>query len=99
MYENNEIVKQWLKRYLFLSDDINSLIMRAEALRERATSPRTPIIDGLPHSTSKDIDRIGGLIALCDSIEAEAREKIALLNNIYHEIDTAIKKNKGSGQC
>lgn len=94
-----EVVKNWLSRYLLLMQDADALILRAETLRDRAASPQSPVIDGLPHSGSKNTDRIGNLIALCEEIETEACQKIAEANVIYRELNTTIKRIQGRGSA
>lgn len=94
-----EKVKNWLKRYSLLMQDIDSLILRADALRDRAASPQISVIDGMPHAGSGSSDRIGGLVALYEDLEAEARQKMAQAKEIYSEIDAVIRKIQGSGSA
>lgn len=99
MIEDTEAIKQWLGRYLLLMADVNALIIRSEVLREKSISPQSPITDGVPHNGSKNNDRIGGLIALCNDIETEAKKKIEQSSEIYREIDKTIKKIRGRGSA
>lgn len=99
MNSETDEVKEWLLRYTEISRAIDNLIQRSELLRDKAYAPSSTRIDGMPHSKSGNADRIGTLIAKCDELDAEAREKIAQSRSIYKEIDNTIKKIQGKGSA
>lgn len=74
MEQQNEALKQWLRRYQELQIDANRLFDRAGELRGRIQSARTADIGGLPHSKNRDGDRIGSDLARLEELEREAAE-------------------------
>jgi len=97
MTHTPESVKAWLRSYGELIADIDNLCERAEILREKASSPSSPIIDGMPHEKGGHTDRIGNLVSQCDLLEREAANKLQKSRVLYKNINTAIKQIKGSG--
>lgn len=97
MVHTPESVKEWLRSYGELIADVDNLCERAEILREKASSPSSPSLDGMPHEKGGHTDRIGHLIAQCDFLEREASTKFQKARVIYKEIDTAVKQIKGHG--
>lgn len=97
MIHTPESVKAWLRSYGELIADIDNLCERAEILREKASSPSSPIIDGMPHEKGGHTDRIGNLVAQCDLLEREAANKLQKSRVLYKQIDTAVKQIKGNG--
>lgn len=97
MKHTPESVKAWLRSYGELIADIDNLCERAEILREKASSPSSPILDGMPHEKGGHTDRIAHLVAQCDFLEREASEKLQKSRVLYKKIDTAIKQIKGPG--
>ncbi len=74
----------WLRSYGELYADIDNLCERAEALRERASSPSSPILDGMPHEKGCNTDRIGHLVAQCDLLEREIADKFQKSRVLYN---------------
>lgn len=99
MRHTPESVKAWLRSYGELIADIDNLCERAEILREKASSPSSPILDGMPHEKGGHTDRIGHLVAQCDSIEYEAKTKLTKAKTLYKGIDTSIKMIQGKGSA
>lgn len=97
MKHTPESVKAWLRSYGELIADIDNLCERAETLREKASSPSSPILDGMPHEKGGHTDRIAHLVAQCDFLEREASEKMQKSRVLYKKIDAAIKQIKGPG--
>lgn len=92
-----DAVKEWLSRYLETFKDACSLEDRAMFLRERASSPSSPNLDGMPHGKGVVSDRVGTLVGMATDIESEASATFREALTIYHEIDMAIKQISGPG--
>lgn len=99
MNGETDAVKEWLLRYSELNRNIDNLIQRSELLRDKAYAPSSTQIDGMPHVKGGNTDKIGTLVAKCDELDAEAREKIAESRSLYKEIDNMIKKIQGKGSA
>lgn len=68
-------VKEWLSRYADAAREVALLRARADAIRDRASSPASPILDGMPRAPGFDGDKLGGIIGTVDAIDREADEK------------------------
>lgn len=90
--DQRERLKAWLRRYQELQSDANRLWDRAGELRDRIQSARTMHIDGLPHGSGGDVDRIGGIVAQLEEIEEEAREAQEAATAARREISKAIRQ-------
>lgn len=90
-----EAVKGWLRRYQQITEDIENLESRLEALEMRAITPRTSNIDGMPHNPSTEHDRIGDAVAKIDSVKRTIAERKAQANEVYREIDAMIERLQG----
>lgn len=88
-YEN---IKRWLHRYGELQSDADRLWDRAGELRSRIADARSTNLDGMPHGSSVDADRIGADLAHLEEIEAEAREAQEAATAARREIASAIKQ-------
>ena len=95
MEKQNEALKQWLRRYGELQTDASRLYDRADELRGRIQSARTAVIDGLPHSQSRDGDRIGSDLARLEELEMEAAEAQQEATAARRELEGAIRKITG----
>lgn len=91
----HEGLKAWLWRYQELQRDVDRLWDRLEDLRGRVESARTAHLDGLPHGSRGDADRIGGDLARLEDLEKEAREVQQEAMASRREIEAAIKKVTG----
>lgn len=91
----HEALKQWLRRYQELQVDADRLSDRAADLRGRIQSARTAGIDGLPHSQSRDGDRIGSDLARLEELEMEAAEAQQEATAARRELEGAIKQITG----
>lgn len=83
-------VKEWLSRYADAAREVALLRARADAIRDRASSPASPILDGMPRAPGFDGDKLGGIIGTVDAIDREADEKAQDAAALYAEIDGAI---------
>lgn len=95
MEKQNEALKQWMRRYQELQVDADRLPDRAADLRGRIQSARTAGIDGLPHSQSRDGDRIGSDLARLEELEMEAAEAQQEATAARREIEAAIRSIVG----
>ena len=95
--DQRERLKSWLHRYQELQSDAARLLDRLDELRNRIQSARTTHIDGLPHGSGGDVDRIGGIVAQLEEVEEEAREAQEAATAARREIETAIRKITGRG--
>ena len=95
MEKQNEALKQWLRRYGELQTDADRLSDRAADLRGRIQSARTAGIDGLPHSQSRDGDRIGSDLARLEELEMEAAEAQQEATAARRELEGAIRQITG----
>lgn len=68
---------------------------RADAIRDRAASPASPTLDGMPRSPGFECDRLGEVIGIADALDREADEKEQVAAALYGEIDGAIRKIGG----
>ena len=75
--------------------DADRLSDRAADLRGRIQSARTAGIDGLPHSQSRDGDRIGSDLARLEELEMEAAEAQQEATAARREIEAAIRSIVG----
>lgn len=91
----NEALKRWLRRYGELQRDAGVLFDRLDDLRGRVESARTAHLNGLPHGSRGDTDRLGGIIAELEEIEAEAAEAQQAATAARREIAAAIKRISG----
>ena len=62
-------VKEWLSRYADAAREVALLRARADAIRDRASSPASPILDGTPRAPGFDGDKLGGIIGTVDAID------------------------------
>jgi DNA-directed RNA polymerase specialized sigma24 family protein len=93
--QQNEALKQWLHRYGELQRDADRLYGRLDDLRGRVESARTAHLDGMPHGSRGDADRIGGIVAELEEIEREAVEAQEAATATRREIAAAIKRISG----
>lgn len=84
--------KDWLKRYQNLIVNINNLIERADMLRTKASSPRSPNLSGMPRDSQWNGDKLSNMIGTYIDLEAEANEKIIKSKKLYKEIDAFIRR-------
>lgn len=88
-------VKEWLSRYAVAAREVALLRARADAIRDRATSPASPTLDGMPRSPGFEGDRLGEVIGIADVIERQVAEKEAQAAEAYREIDATIQQISG----
>ncbi len=84
-----------MSRYADVAREIALLRARADAIRDRAASPASPTLDGLPRSPGFGGDRIGDVIGTADALDREAAEKEQDAAALYAEIDAAIRRIEG----
>ena len=92
----DQAVKEWLSRYAVVAREVALLRARADAIRDRAASPASPTLDGMPRSPGFDGDKIGGIIGAADALDREAAEKAQDAAALYAEIDGAIRRLEGN---
>lgn len=68
---------------------------RADAIRDRAASPASPTLDGMPRSPGFEGDKLGGVVGTADVIERQVAEKEAQAAEAYREIDATIQQISG----
>jgi len=88
-------VKEWLSRYADAAREVALLRARADAIRDRAASPSSPTLDGMPRSPGFEGDRLGEVIGIADALDREAAEKEQDAAALYAEIDGAIRQIEG----
>lgn len=88
-------VKEWLSRYAVAAREVALLRARADAIRDRAASPSSPTLDGMPRSPGFEGDRLGEVIGIADVIERQVAEKEAQAAEAYREIDATIQQISG----
>ena len=88
-------VKEWLSRYADAAREVALLRARTDAIRDRASSPASPILDGMPRAPGFDGDKLGGIIGTVDAIDRESDEKAQDAAALYAEIDGAIRQVNG----
>lgn len=93
----HENIKAWLRRYRELQADAGRLWDRLEDLRVRVESARTAHLDGLPHGSRGDADRIGADLSRLEDLEQEAREVQQEATTSRRAIEAAIRKISGRG--
>lgn len=93
--QQNEALKAWLHRYGELQRDADRIYDRLVDLRSRSESARTAHLDGLPHGSRGDADRIGGIVGELEEVESEAREAQEAATAARREITAAIRKISG----
>lgn len=76
--------------------EVALLRARADAIRDRAASPASPTLDGMPRSPGFGGDKIGGIIGAADALDREAAEKAQDAAALYAEIDGAIRRLEGN---
>lgn len=91
----HENIKAWLHRYGELQRDADRLWDRAGELRGRISAARSTHIDGMPHGSSGDADRIGADLSRLEDLEQEAREVQQEATASRREIEAAIRKITG----
>ncbi len=89
--EKREQLKSWLRRYKERQADANRLFDRLDDLRGRVEAARTSHLDGLPHGSRSDADRIGWIVGELEEVESEAREAQEAAATARREIVGAIK--------
>lgn len=92
-----DAVKEWLSRYSETFKSACFMEDRATLLRERAGSPSSPNLDGMPHEKGSVSDKVGNLVGMAVDMEAEASRAFKEARTIYREIDRTIKQIHGSG--
>ena len=93
--DQHKALKAWLHRYQELQTDAVRLADRAGELRGRIQSARTADIDGMPHSQSRDGDRIGSDLARLEELEQEAMEAQQEATAARRETEAAIRSIVG----
>lgn len=93
--EQREQLKLWLRRYQELQAEANRLWDRLDDLRGRVEAARTSHLDGLPHGSSVDADRIGGDLARLEDLKTEALEAQQQASSARREIVTTIRQIHG----
>lgn len=88
-------VKEWLSRYAVAAREVALLRARADAIRDRAASPSSHTLDGMPRSPGFEGDRLGEVIGIADVIERQVAEKEAQAVEAYREIDATIQQISG----
>lgn len=88
-------VKEWLSRYADAAREVALLRARADAIRDRASSPASPILDRMPRAPGFDSDKLGGIIGAVDALDREADEKAQDAAALYAKIDGAIRQIEG----
>ena len=88
-------IKVWLLRFASMEREAALLRVRADTIRQRATSPTSPTLDGLPRAPGFEGDRIGGIIGTADILDREAAAKEQEAADVYVEIDTALHQIGG----
>ena len=63
------MARQWLKRYQLQRGLIDSKMLRVEVLKEKASSPGSPKLDGMPREQKWNGDGLASLIATYTDIE------------------------------
>lgn len=91
----HEALKRWLRRYRELKRDVDLLYDRADDLRGRVEAARTSLLDGLPHGSRSDADRLGGIVAELEELETEALEAQQQASSARREIVTTIRQIHG----
>ena len=94
-----EAARQWLKRYQLQRGLIDSKEQRMESLKEKASSPGSPKLDGMPRAQRWNGDGLSSLIATYTDIERELPEDIKTGREIHKQIDSFIKRLKGQGSA
>lgn len=93
--EQREQLKSWMRRYKELQEDATRFWDRLDDLRGRVEAARTSHLDGMPHGSRSDADRIGGIIAELEELELEATEAQQEATAARREIAGAIKQLHG----
>ena len=88
-------VKEWISRYADAAREVALLRARADVIRDRASSPASPTLDGMPRAPGFDSDKLGGIIGTVDALDSEADEKARDAAALYAEIDGAIRRVNG----
>lgn len=91
----HEELKAWLRRYQELQSDADRLWNRADELLARIESTRTSSLDGMPHGSNVDADRIGADLAHLEDLEREAAEAQQEATTARREIECAIRQIHG----
>lgn len=95
--DNSQSVKRWLQRYGEAARDSAALDARAANARAKAQAAKVSRVDGMPHGDGYIGDSVGTALARIDELEREAQEARAHAVELYHEIDTEIKRISGPG--
>ena len=93
------MARQWLKRYQLQRGLIDSKMLRVEVLKEKASSPGSPKLDGMPRDQKWNGDGLASLIATYTDIERELPEDIKMGRELHKQIDAFIKRLKGQGSA
>lgn len=94
---NHEALKQWLRRYRELRHDADRLYTRLDELLVRAESARTTHLDGQPHGSMGDADRIGAIAAELEELQEEVAAAQQAAADARREISAAIRQISGNG--
>ena len=97
MEKQHEALKQWLHRYREFLTDANRLWDRVDELRVRIAAARSTNLDGMPHGSNVDADRIGADLSRLEELEQEAQEAQQEATAARREIEAAIRKISGRG--
>lgn len=95
--DSHENTKAWLHRYGELQREADRLWDRVDELRARIAAARSTNLDGMPHGSNTDADRIGADLSCLEDLEQEAREVQQEATASRREIEVAIRKISGRG--
>lgn len=93
----SEEVKEWLLDFREQRRELETMFDRLEELTARADSPRSPVVDGMPHSGSRAPDRIGLVVAQLEELRNETEDLAQEVSKKRHEIEELVKHITGHG--
>lgn len=75
MAVETERVKEWLSRYASAMREVALLRIRADNMRQRAMSPASSNIDGMPRVPGFSGDKYGGMIGEAKALKMKLQRK------------------------